>query len=107
MALTTEELKRLKEAIVVKPTGKFFVFGKDSYPFTNDPIELEKILRAVDKPKTTYVAGARLFPLLYVGNPGTGKTYQAKELADTSTTSLLVLFSISEYAFVAISNCAG
>lgn len=85
MALTQDDLKRLKEAIEVRPTGKFFVFGKDSYPFTSDPVELERILKAVDAPKTSYAtSGDRLFPLLYVGNPGTGKTYQAKELADTT-----------------------
>lgn len=84
MALTHEQLKRLKDSIEVKPTGKFFVFGKDTFPFTNDPVELEKILIAVDKPKVSYAGAGRLFPLLYVGNPGTGKTYQAKELADTT-----------------------
>lgn len=85
MAITPEQLKRLKDAIVIKPTGKFFIFGKDSYPFTNDPVELEKILASVDRPKTSYSSsGEKLFPLLYVGNPGTGKTYQAKELADTT-----------------------
>lgn len=84
MALTPEALKRLKDAMVVKPTGKFFVFGKDSFPFTTDPVECERILKAVDAPKVTYSSGDKLFPLLYVGNPGTGKTYQAKELADTT-----------------------
>jgi len=84
MALTPEQLKRLKDALVVKPTGKFFVFGTDSYPFTTDASSCEEILKKVDAPKSTYTAGGRLFPLLYVGNPGTGKTYQAKELADTT-----------------------
>lgn len=81
MALSPADLKRLKDAIVVKPTGKYFVFGTDSFPFTNDATELERILTAVDKPKSSYHAGEVLFPLLYVGNPGTGKTYQARELA--------------------------
>lgn len=84
MALNTEQLRRLKDAIVVKPTGKFFVFGDDVYPFTNDAVELEKILIAADKPKTSYAKGDKIFPLLYVGNPGTGKTYQAAELARTT-----------------------
>jgi len=81
MGLSPADLTRLKAAIIVKPTGKFFVFGTDVFPFTNDPIELERILKAADKPKTSYHAGEALFPLLYVGNPGTGKTYQARELA--------------------------
>jgi len=89
MALTNEQLKRLKEAMIVKPTGKFFVFGKDSFPFTTDPTECEKILAAVDKPKTTYTSSDKLFPLLYVGNPGTGKTYQAEELANTTGRTFL------------------
>lgn len=79
--LTAEQLKRLKEAIVIRPTGKFFVFGKDNYPFTNDPVELKKIIDAVDAPKPTKSVGGKLFPLLYSGNPGTGKTYHAAELA--------------------------
>lgn len=81
MALTQDDLKRLKEAIVVKPTGKFFVFENGTFPFTNDVSELEKIIEAISRPKTTYKEADRLFPLLYVGNPGTGKTYQARELA--------------------------
>ena len=84
MALSSADLKRLKDAIVVKPTGKYFIFGTDSFPFTNDATELERILVAVDKPKSSYHAGEALFPLLYVGNPGTGKTYQARELATTT-----------------------
>jgi MoxR-like ATPase len=81
MGLSKADLTRLKEAIVVKPTGKYFVFGTDTFPFTNDPVELAKILVSVDKPKVSYHEGEQLFPLLYVGNPGTGKTYQARELA--------------------------
>lgn len=84
MPLSNEQLKTLKEHIVVKPTGKFFIFGKNSYPFTSDPAELEKIIKAEEAPKTSYVAGGLLFPLLYVGNPGTGKTYQAQALAETT-----------------------
>lgn len=80
MSLTNEQLKRLKDAIVIKPTGKFFIFGKNSYPFTNDLAELEKILEAEDTPKATPVSD-QLFPLLYSGNPGTGKTFQARQLA--------------------------
>lgn len=84
MSLTTEQLKRLKEAIIVKPTGKFFVFGDQSFPFTTDPSKCEEILIKIDTPKVSYSSTDKLFPLLYVGNPGTGKTYQAKQLADTT-----------------------
>jgi MoxR-like ATPase len=89
MALTSEQIKTLKEHIVVKPTGKFFIFGKNSYPYTTDSKELEKIIAAEEAPKSSYIEGERLFPLLYVGNPGTGKTYQAKELADTTSRKFL------------------
>lgn len=84
--MTSEQLKKLKDAIVVKPTGKFFVFGSNSYPFTNDKEKLKEILAAVERAETEsiYKEGDKLFPLLYVGNPGTGKTYQARELARVS-----------------------
>ena len=64
MALNTEQLKRLKDAIVVKPTGKLFVFGDDAIHY-NDAIELEKIIIAADKPKTRMQKEINL-PLLYV-----------------------------------------
>ena len=57
--LTTEQVKLLKEHIVVKPTGKFFIFGKNSFPYTTDPDELAKIIVAIEKPETTYAEGDR------------------------------------------------
>lgn len=83
MSVAQADLKKLKSAIVVKPTGKYFVFGEDSFPYTTDTKELKKILDAIKKPKEVRTTD-NLFPLLYVGNPGTGKTYQAYKLAETT-----------------------
>lgn len=88
MKLTKEFLLLLKENTVVKPTGKFFILPEGTFPFTQDSNELLEIMKVVMKP-TQQTTGGILFPMLYVGNPGTGKTYQAKELADTTNRKFL------------------
>lgn len=84
--LTTDIKKKLRDSIVVKPTGKFFVVDGNQYPFTTDPRMLIEIVDAINRHKQSKLTSGTttnpiLFPLLYVGNPGTGKTYQAQELA--------------------------
>lgn len=86
--LTKEFLKMLKDNTVVKATGKFFVLPEGTFPFTQDIAELESLMDTINKPKHT-ATNSILFPMLYVGNPGTGKTYQARELARATNRKFL------------------
>lgn len=73
----------LKNSIQVKPTGKFFVLPEGTYAFSQDSNELMDIYNSVQRAKQPAQANTSglIFPMLYVGNPGTGKTYTARELA--------------------------